>query len=156
MRFRYSLSQNESHISKMSIYFSSVLFLKHSLFRACAVLAVMEAQLLIRMLMLIPLSESFQVVVRGNGFLHARDVQKVLCSFRVNGTVTLSKSGRIPENACIAAKPRTKRLLLDCQRVSELRLYASASARCWRAAKAPSGATEMTQYPAAIGEGKLS
>ncbi|XP_068562141.1 anthrax toxin receptor 1-like isoform X3 [Cebidichthys violaceus] len=35
--------------------------------------------------------ESFQVVVRGNGFLHARDVQKVLCSFRINDTVTLMK-----------------------------------------------------------------
>uniref|UniRef100_A0A8C3A2Q9 ANTXR cell adhesion molecule 1 n=1 Tax=Cyclopterus lumpus TaxID=8103 RepID=A0A8C3A2Q9_CYCLU len=35
--------------------------------------------------------ESFQVVVKGNGFLHARDVQKVLCSFRINETVTLSK-----------------------------------------------------------------
>uniref|UniRef100_A0A669D4P7 Anthrax toxin receptor 1 n=1 Tax=Oreochromis niloticus TaxID=8128 RepID=A0A669D4P7_ORENI len=35
--------------------------------------------------------ESFQVVVSGNGFLHARDVQKVLCSFRINDTVTLSK-----------------------------------------------------------------
>ncbi|XP_075901033.1 anthrax toxin receptor 1-like [Nelusetta ayraudi] len=35
--------------------------------------------------------ESFQVVVRGNGFLHARDVQNVLCSFRVNDTVTFMK-----------------------------------------------------------------
>ncbi|XP_072227448.1 anthrax toxin receptor 1-like isoform X2 [Leuresthes tenuis] len=35
--------------------------------------------------------ENFQVVVRGNGFLHARDVQKVLCSFRINDTVTLMK-----------------------------------------------------------------
>ncbi|TNM91925.1 hypothetical protein fugu_018937 [Takifugu bimaculatus] len=35
--------------------------------------------------------ESFQVVVKGNGFLHARDVQKVLCSFRVNDTVTSMK-----------------------------------------------------------------
>eukprot|EP00064_Thunnus_orientalis_P008994 superscaffoldBa00001110_g9017 len=34
--------------------------------------------------------ESFQVVVRGNGFLHSRDVQKVLCSFRINDTVTLT------------------------------------------------------------------
>uniref|UniRef100_A0A673BQY6 Anthrax toxin receptor 1 n=1 Tax=Sphaeramia orbicularis TaxID=375764 RepID=A0A673BQY6_9TELE len=32
--------------------------------------------------------ESFQVVVRGNGFLHARNVDKVLCSFRINDTVT--------------------------------------------------------------------
>ncbi|KAM4635167.1 anthrax toxin receptor 1 [Polymixia lowei] len=35
--------------------------------------------------------ESFQVVVRGNGFLHARNVQEVLCSFRINDTVTLMK-----------------------------------------------------------------
>ncbi|KAI3372430.1 hypothetical protein L3Q82_022915 [Scortum barcoo] len=32
--------------------------------------------------------ESFQVVVRGNGFHHARNVDKVLCSFRINDTVT--------------------------------------------------------------------
>uniref|UniRef100_A0AAY5KFE3 Anthrax toxin receptor 1 n=1 Tax=Esox lucius TaxID=8010 RepID=A0AAY5KFE3_ESOLU len=36
--------------------------------------------------------ESFQVVVKGNGFSHAREVGKVLCSFRINDTVTLSKS----------------------------------------------------------------
>ncbi|XP_031133666.1 anthrax toxin receptor 1 [Sander lucioperca] len=35
--------------------------------------------------------ESFQVVIKGNGFLHARDVEKVLCSFRVNDTITLMK-----------------------------------------------------------------
>ncbi|XP_077352915.1 anthrax toxin receptor 1 [Festucalex cinctus] len=35
--------------------------------------------------------ESFQVVIRGNGFFHARDVQKVLCSFRINDTVTFMK-----------------------------------------------------------------
>uniref|UniRef100_A0A8C5C021 ANTXR cell adhesion molecule 1 n=1 Tax=Gadus morhua TaxID=8049 RepID=A0A8C5C021_GADMO len=35
--------------------------------------------------------ESFQVVVKGNGFLHARDVRKVLCSFRINDTLTLMK-----------------------------------------------------------------
>uniref|UniRef100_A0A8D3ED01 Anthrax toxin receptor 1 n=1 Tax=Scophthalmus maximus TaxID=52904 RepID=A0A8D3ED01_SCOMX len=35
--------------------------------------------------------ESFQVVVKGNGFLYARDVQKVLCSFRINDTDALSK-----------------------------------------------------------------
>ncbi|KAF0031432.1 hypothetical protein F2P81_015987 [Scophthalmus maximus] len=33
--------------------------------------------------------ESFQVVVKGNGFLYARDVQKVLCSFRINDTDAL-------------------------------------------------------------------
>ncbi|KAJ8366980.1 hypothetical protein AAFF_G00334190, partial [Aldrovandia affinis] len=38
---------------------------------------------------LLPLSsETFQVVVRGNGFLHARNVEKVLCSFRINDTLT--------------------------------------------------------------------
>ncbi|KAF7665658.1 hypothetical protein LDENG_00136060 [Lucifuga dentata] len=35
--------------------------------------------------------ESFQVVVRGNGFLHARNVDKVLCSFRINDTLTKSE-----------------------------------------------------------------
>nr|AND62513.1 anthrax toxin receptor 1d [Oryzias sinensis] len=30
--------------------------------------------------------ESFQVVVRGNGFLHARNINKVLCSFKLNDT----------------------------------------------------------------------
>ncbi|XP_062855403.1 anthrax toxin receptor 1 [Trichomycterus rosablanca] len=32
--------------------------------------------------------ESFQVVVKGNGFLHARNVDKVLCSFKINDTLT--------------------------------------------------------------------
>ncbi|KAJ0067466.1 hypothetical protein NL108_007925, partial [Boleophthalmus pectinirostris] len=32
--------------------------------------------------------ESFQVVVRGNGFLQTHNVEKVLCSFRINDTVT--------------------------------------------------------------------
>ena len=36
-------------------------------------------------------SESFQVVVRGNGFLHARNIDQVLCSFKVNDTITISK-----------------------------------------------------------------
>uniref|UniRef100_A0A3P8U591 Anthrax toxin receptor 1 n=1 Tax=Amphiprion percula TaxID=161767 RepID=A0A3P8U591_AMPPE len=34
--------------------------------------------------------ESFQVVVRGNGFLHARNINQVLCSFKVNDTVTVN------------------------------------------------------------------
>lgn len=38
-------------------------------------------------------SESFQVVLRGNGFSHARDTELVLCSFKVNDTITLSKCG---------------------------------------------------------------
>ncbi|XP_061118062.1 anthrax toxin receptor 1-like [Conger conger] len=33
--------------------------------------------------------ESFQVVVRGNGFLHARSADLVLCSFRINDSLTL-------------------------------------------------------------------
>ncbi|CAH7163737.1 Antxr1 [Phodopus roborovskii] len=36
--------------------------------------------------------ESFQVVVRGNGFRHARNVDRVLCSFKINDSVTLNGS----------------------------------------------------------------
>ncbi|XP_055063758.1 anthrax toxin receptor 1 [Misgurnus anguillicaudatus] len=35
--------------------------------------------------------ESFEVVVKGNGFLHARDVNRILCSFRINNTITVMK-----------------------------------------------------------------
>lgn len=35
--------------------------------------------------------EKFQVVVRGNGFLHARDVNQVLCSFKLNDTHTVDE-----------------------------------------------------------------
>ncbi|XP_063049401.1 anthrax toxin receptor 1-like, partial [Engraulis encrasicolus] len=35
--------------------------------------------------------ESFQVVVRGNGFLHARNIDQVLCSFKVNDTLTINE-----------------------------------------------------------------
>ena len=48
---------------------------------------------LVVVLLLLPWPESFQVVVRGNGFLHARNVDKVLCSYRINDTVTKSKYG---------------------------------------------------------------
>ncbi|XP_012989402.3 anthrax toxin receptor 1 [Esox lucius] len=34
---------------------------------------------------------SFQVVVRGNGFLHARNIDQVLCSFKVNDSVTINE-----------------------------------------------------------------
>ncbi|KAH0510860.1 Anthrax toxin receptor 1 [Microtus ochrogaster] len=37
------------------------------------------------------LTESFQVVVRGNGFRHARNVDRVLCSFKINDSVTLNE-----------------------------------------------------------------
>uniref|UniRef100_A0A3B3Q9J1 Anthrax toxin receptor 1 n=1 Tax=Paramormyrops kingsleyae TaxID=1676925 RepID=A0A3B3Q9J1_9TELE len=36
-------------------------------------------------------AEPFQVVVKGNGFLYAHDVDSVLCSFRINDTYTVSK-----------------------------------------------------------------
>ncbi|KAI1894306.1 hypothetical protein AGOR_G00114460 [Albula goreensis] len=35
--------------------------------------------------------ESFQVVVRGNGFLHARNIDQVLCSFKINDTITINE-----------------------------------------------------------------
>uniref|UniRef100_A0A8B9Z5V6 Anthrax toxin receptor 1 n=1 Tax=Buteo japonicus TaxID=224669 RepID=A0A8B9Z5V6_9AVES len=35
--------------------------------------------------------ESFQVVVRGNGFYHARNIDQVLCSFKLNDSLTISK-----------------------------------------------------------------
>uniref|UniRef100_A0AAY5K4Y2 Anthrax toxin receptor 1 n=1 Tax=Esox lucius TaxID=8010 RepID=A0AAY5K4Y2_ESOLU len=35
--------------------------------------------------------ESFQVVVRGNGFLHARNTDQVLCSFKLNDTHSLDE-----------------------------------------------------------------
>lgn len=37
------------------------------------------------------LAEAFQVVVRGNGFLYARNINQVLCNFKINDTVTVSK-----------------------------------------------------------------
>ncbi|KAI5108066.1 anthrax toxin receptor 1 [Silurus meridionalis] len=35
--------------------------------------------------------EAFQVVVRGNGFLYARNTNQVLCSFKINDTVTVNE-----------------------------------------------------------------
>lgn len=35
--------------------------------------------------------ESFQVVVKGNGFLQARNINQVLCSFKVNETITVNE-----------------------------------------------------------------
>ncbi|XP_041088153.1 anthrax toxin receptor 1-like isoform X2 [Polyodon spathula] len=42
--------------------------------------------------------ESFQVVVHGNGFLHTRNVDKVLCSFRINDSITLMEKPLVVEN----------------------------------------------------------
>ncbi|NWX22436.1 ANTR1 protein, partial [Aegotheles bennettii] len=35
--------------------------------------------------------ESFQVVVRGNGFYHARNINQVLCSFKLNDSLTINE-----------------------------------------------------------------
>ncbi|XP_075929476.1 anthrax toxin receptor 1-like isoform X1 [Petromyzon marinus] len=35
--------------------------------------------------------ESFQVVVRGNGFSHSRNTEQVLCSFKINDSVTITE-----------------------------------------------------------------
>ncbi|XP_050976748.1 anthrax toxin receptor 1 isoform X3 [Labeo rohita] len=42
--------------------------------------------------------ESFEVVVQGNGFLHARDVNRILCSFRINNTLTVMKRPLVVED----------------------------------------------------------
>ncbi|XP_037837066.1 anthrax toxin receptor 1 isoform X2 [Kryptolebias marmoratus] len=42
--------------------------------------------------------ESFQVVVRGNGFLHARNINQVLCSFKINDTITVNEKPAGIEN----------------------------------------------------------
>ncbi|XP_042333412.1 anthrax toxin receptor 1 [Sceloporus undulatus] len=42
--------------------------------------------------------ESFQVVVTGNGFRHARNVDRVLCSFRINESVTLNEKPFVVED----------------------------------------------------------
>ncbi|MGH0154191.1 UNVERIFIED_CONTAM: hypothetical protein FKN15_052180 [Acipenser sinensis] len=52
--------------------------------------------------------ESFQVVVHGNGFLHARNVEKVLCSFRINDSVTLTQLRRTEGSAGASSDPTTE------------------------------------------------
>uniref|UniRef100_A0A3Q2Z7W3 Anthrax toxin receptor 1 n=1 Tax=Hippocampus comes TaxID=109280 RepID=A0A3Q2Z7W3_HIPCM len=42
--------------------------------------------------------ETFQVVVRGNGFLHGRNINQVLCSFKINDTVTINEKPASVEN----------------------------------------------------------
>ncbi|GCB71586.1 hypothetical protein scyTo_0001626 [Scyliorhinus torazame] len=42
--------------------------------------------------------ETFQVVVKGNGFSHARSVDKVRCSFKINDTVTLLQTPLVVED----------------------------------------------------------
>ncbi|XP_062851268.1 anthrax toxin receptor 1 [Trichomycterus rosablanca] len=45
--------------------------------------------------------EAFQVVVRGNGFLHARNINQVMCSFKVNDTATLNKKPESVEDTLL-------------------------------------------------------
>uniref|UniRef100_A0A3B3UFS9 ANTXR cell adhesion molecule 1c n=1 Tax=Poecilia latipinna TaxID=48699 RepID=A0A3B3UFS9_9TELE len=42
--------------------------------------------------------ETFQAVVRGNGFLHARNIDQVLCSFKINDTITVNEKPAGVEN----------------------------------------------------------
>ncbi|XP_019358083.1 PREDICTED: anthrax toxin receptor-like [Gavialis gangeticus] len=42
--------------------------------------------------------ESFQVVVRGNGFYHARNIDQVLCSFKINDTITISEKPTVVQD----------------------------------------------------------
>ncbi|XP_007902781.1 anthrax toxin receptor 1 [Callorhinchus milii] len=42
--------------------------------------------------------ESFQVVVRGNGFSHARNTDQVLCSFKINETETITEKPLVVED----------------------------------------------------------
>ncbi|XP_028584717.2 anthrax toxin receptor-like [Podarcis muralis] len=39
--------------------------------------------------------ESYQVVVKGNGFYYARNIDQVLCSFKINNTITLNEKPTI-------------------------------------------------------------
>uniref|UniRef100_A0A3B3T6F2 Anthrax toxin receptor 1 n=1 Tax=Paramormyrops kingsleyae TaxID=1676925 RepID=A0A3B3T6F2_9TELE len=48
---------------------------------------------------------SFQVVLRGNGFSHARDTEQVLCSFKVNDTITLEKPAKIEDTYLLCPAP---------------------------------------------------
>lgn len=42
--------------------------------------------------------ESYQVVVRGNGFSHARNVDQVLCSFKINDTEVITEKPLVVED----------------------------------------------------------
>uniref|UniRef100_A0A8C2BZ70 Anthrax toxin receptor 1 n=1 Tax=Cyprinus carpio TaxID=7962 RepID=A0A8C2BZ70_CYPCA len=52
--------------------------------------------------------ESFEVVIRGNGFLHARDVNRILCSFRINNTLTVSKPLVVEDTYLLCPAPVLK------------------------------------------------
>ncbi|KAJ6661764.1 hypothetical protein lerEdw1_013286 [Lerista edwardsae] len=44
------------------------------------------------------LTESYQVVVRGNGFYYARNIDQVLCSFKINNTMTLNEKPTVVQD----------------------------------------------------------
>uniref|UniRef100_A0A8C1CK89 Anthrax toxin receptor 1 n=1 Tax=Cyprinus carpio carpio TaxID=630221 RepID=A0A8C1CK89_CYPCA len=52
--------------------------------------------------------ETFEAVVRGNGFLHARDVNRILCSFRINNTLTVSKPLVVEDTYLLCPAPVLK------------------------------------------------
>lgn len=60
-------------------------------------------------------SESFQVVVRGNGFLHARNINQVLCSFKLNDTHTVGESMHTDTHTHTHSYLHKSLLLLICQ-----------------------------------------
>lgn len=49
------------------------------------------ATITLALFLFVSASESFQVVVRGNGFLHARNIDQVLCSFKLNDTHSIGR-----------------------------------------------------------------
>ncbi|XP_066476611.1 anthrax toxin receptor-like isoform X2 [Tiliqua scincoides] len=42
--------------------------------------------------------ESYQVVVKGNGFYYARNIDQVLCSFKINNTMTLNEKPTVVQD----------------------------------------------------------
>uniref|UniRef100_H3DGH9 Anthrax toxin receptor n=1 Tax=Tetraodon nigroviridis TaxID=99883 RepID=H3DGH9_TETNG len=50
--------------------------------------------------------ESFEVVVKGNGFLHARNIDQVLCSFKLNNTLSVDeRPARIEDTFLLCPAP---------------------------------------------------
>uniref|UniRef100_A0A7N8WLL3 ANTXR cell adhesion molecule 1c n=1 Tax=Mastacembelus armatus TaxID=205130 RepID=A0A7N8WLL3_9TELE len=70
---------NETQVIPMSILFSVLLL--QVIKKSCIEILAAEPSSVCA-------GESFQVVVRGNGFLHARNINQVLCSFKINDTTT--------------------------------------------------------------------
>uniref|UniRef100_A0A7N8XJW6 ANTXR cell adhesion molecule 1c n=1 Tax=Mastacembelus armatus TaxID=205130 RepID=A0A7N8XJW6_9TELE len=73
---------NETQVIPMSILFSVLLL--QVIKKSCIEILAAEPSSVCA-------GESFQVVVRGNGFLHARNINQVLCSFKINDTTTVNE-----------------------------------------------------------------